>query len=421
MAMGTPLYMAPEAIKGLRFTDARSDVWSLGVMLYEMLAGALPFVADNQMSLFLAITTEDPAPIAPSAMPPELAKIVLRCLEKDPTRRYGDASELGAALRGFLERNGGLEGLAATAVGAARYTDERVEPRATVAEKAAVVPAPDASAREAQTKAVRAASAEERAASAEERAKTAAVAEADKPVTGPLAPLKPKEPAPGVKARPLVFKGPSDGASIPPPAEQRGGARPTWLIAPVATLVLILCVPILAVPLLPLVRARIELLAIESRLAVDALAGGSLLLAFLSWRWASGEQLRYVAWDLVAAAFAWCAVAAGLFALAHPALLGSIGGDAVQFAAGGLLPWALALAPLLMGLYGARRGVERLRRGLLDLTDSLVFGVSIALLVMGVRFCFDAGKPRPDTAPSTSAAPADESAEPPPRARRARR
>jgi len=81
---------------------------------------------------------------------------------------------------------------------------------------------------------------------------------------------------------------------------------------------------------------------------------------------------------------------------------------------------ALALASLLMGLYGARRGVERLCPALLDLTDSLVFGVSIALFVMGVRFCFDAGKPRPNTAPSTSAAPSDESAEPPPRAHRAR-
>ncbi|MFO0561578.1 MAG: protein kinase [Polyangiales bacterium] len=403
MAMGTPLYMAPEAIKGLRFTDARSDVWSLGVMLYEMLAGALPFVADNQMSLFLAITTEDPAPIAPSVMPPELAKIVLRCLEKDPARRYVDASELGAALRGFLERNGGLEGLASSAVGAARYTDAKPEPRATVAESAAAR-APSASrARDAQTKAVRSAS-------ADERGKTEAVAEPSKPVTGDLAPLKPAEPAPVSRPKPLVFKQPSEAApSLPPPAQERG-ARPTWLIAPVVTVVLILCVPILAVPLLPLFRAKIELLAIESRVAVDAVAAASLLLAFLSWRWASGEQLRYIAWDLIAAAFAWCAVSVGLFALAHPALLGSISADAVSFAAAGLLPWALALAPLLMGIYGARRGVDRLRRGLLDLTDALVFGVSIALFVMGVRFCFDAGKPRPETAPPSADPPADERA-----------
>ncbi len=385
MAMGTPLYMAPEAIKGLRYTDARSDVWSLGVMLYELFTGLMPFSGDNQMSLFLAITTENPTPIAPSAVPDELAKIIVRCLEKDPARRFTDAGDLALALRGYLERNGGLDALSATA-GAAQYMDSKpgvpmVEPAPTLVARAEA-PAP-----------------------VSEAAATVAVgrrAAADKPVTADLAPIKPQEPAPVVKSKPLVFAAPSANAPSIAPPEESAQRRPTWLIAPVSVLVLILCVPILAVPLLPLARAKVESLALSNGLAVDGLGALALVLAFLSWRWAAGEQLRYVAWDLVAAAFSWCAVAAGLFALAHPTLLGSLSRDAVAFAATGLLPWALALTPLLVGIYGVRRGVHRLRHGLLDLTDALALGASIALFVMGVRFCFDAGKPLADARDSAA-------------------
>jgi tRNA A-37 threonylcarbamoyl transferase component Bud32 len=390
MAMGTPLYMAPEAIKGLRYTDARSDVWSLGVMLYELFTGLMPFAGDNQMSLFLAITTESPAPIAPSAAPDELAKIIVRCLEKDPARRFTDAGDLALALRGYLERNGGLDALSATA-GAAQYTDSK--PFAPAAEPApTLVAKADAAARSRGASAVAEAGA------------TVAVGRraADKPVTADLAPIKPQEPAPVVKPKPLVFEAPSANApSIAPPARD-AQRRPTWLIAPVSVVVLILCVPILAVPLLRLARAKVESLALSNGLAVDGLGALALALAFLSWRWAAGEQRRYVAWDLVAAAFSWCAVAAGLFALAHPTLLGSLSRDAVAFAATGLLPWALALTPLLVGIYGVRRGVDRLRHGLLDLTDALALGASIALFVMGVRFCFDAGKPLADAGDNSS-------------------
>jgi hypothetical protein len=98
--LGTPRYMAPEAF-GVGLVDARSDVYALGCVLYEMLAGQPPF---NHVALSALFREHaETRPVRPStklgaALPDALEAIVMRCLEKNPTDRFADAGEVGAAL-----------------------------------------------------------------------------------------------------------------------------------------------------------------------------------------------------------------------------------------------------------------------------------------------------------------------------------
>jgi tetratricopeptide (TPR) repeat protein/tRNA A-37 threonylcarbamoyl transferase component Bud32 len=110
---GTLPYMSPEQLEG-KETTARSDIWSLGVMLYEMSSGKRPFGGENLYRLCTAIIQE-PAPPLPEHVPAGLAAVIRRCLEKEPARRYQRASEVRAALEA-LEPAGTLaEGLGARA------------------------------------------------------------------------------------------------------------------------------------------------------------------------------------------------------------------------------------------------------------------------------------------------------------------
>ena len=107
IAMGTPAYMSPEQIQGHR-VDARADVWALGIILHEIISGELPFAAESQAGLFVQVCTAPPITllqVAPHA-PPELEKIILRCLQKAREERYADAAELARDLRKLWESLG---------------------------------------------------------------------------------------------------------------------------------------------------------------------------------------------------------------------------------------------------------------------------------------------------------------------------
>jgi len=100
-AMGTPWYMSPEQARGQK-VDARSDLYSVGVMLYEMVAGYmyLDFTSDF-LSDLEKLKTDPPRPL-PSNIPAGLQQIITRALAKDPAQRYQSAEEMSAALQAFI-------------------------------------------------------------------------------------------------------------------------------------------------------------------------------------------------------------------------------------------------------------------------------------------------------------------------------
>jgi tetratricopeptide (TPR) repeat protein len=98
---GTVSYMSPEQARGDSL-DQRTDIWSLGVTMYEMLTGRLPFIAEGEQPLLEAIVHQEPPPLESlrTGVPAPLAAIVARCLRKRPDERYQRAGELIADLKG---------------------------------------------------------------------------------------------------------------------------------------------------------------------------------------------------------------------------------------------------------------------------------------------------------------------------------
>ncbi|WP_438019357.1 serine/threonine-protein kinase [Sorangium sp. So ce315] len=100
VVLGSPRYMSPEHIRTPRAVDARSDIWALGMTLYQLLTGRLPFETESVSALFVSIVTDPPVP--PRAhrpeIPVELEYIILMCLEKNPARRPQTVAELVALL-----------------------------------------------------------------------------------------------------------------------------------------------------------------------------------------------------------------------------------------------------------------------------------------------------------------------------------
>src|SRR5262249_42007417 len=93
--MGTANYMSPEQARGQK-VDARTDIFSFGVALYEMVAGQPPFTGDTALDLLAAIITQEPPPLAPytPSAPPELQRIVTKALRKDREERYQNVIEM---------------------------------------------------------------------------------------------------------------------------------------------------------------------------------------------------------------------------------------------------------------------------------------------------------------------------------------
>jgi eukaryotic-like serine/threonine-protein kinase len=111
--LGTAAYMSPEQAEG-RAVDARSDIFSLGSVLYEMLSGQRPFHGNSNLAVLTAVLKEEPAPL--TGIPPELQTILARCLRKDPSLRFQNAGDLELALEDCRNRPGVPLGHAAKSI-----------------------------------------------------------------------------------------------------------------------------------------------------------------------------------------------------------------------------------------------------------------------------------------------------------------
>jgi hypothetical protein len=116
--LGTPAYMSPEQVQG-EPVDARTDIFSLGAVLYEMLSGQRAFPGGSLVETGHAILHDEPPPL-PEEVPPAVAEVVRRCLEKEPTRRLQSASDLAFALDLLRGPSAAVRGRPAAAASAKR-------------------------------------------------------------------------------------------------------------------------------------------------------------------------------------------------------------------------------------------------------------------------------------------------------------
>jgi serine/threonine protein kinase len=98
--VGSPFYMSPEQLRSLKHADVRTDIWALGVILYELISGARPFRGESISETLVKVVADEPASLRAACpeVPPELEAIIFQCLEKRPERRIQTVSELARAL-----------------------------------------------------------------------------------------------------------------------------------------------------------------------------------------------------------------------------------------------------------------------------------------------------------------------------------
>ncbi len=145
LMFGSPSYMPPEQMRNVKAVDTRTDIWALGMILYECVTGQVAFDANEFTELIAKVISD--APVAPShlrpGLPPQFESIILKCLEKNPDRRFGSVRELMAALQPFTTGQA-KQTMMGVQPGPASRRAERVQDTTTVVfERQSKLPAAD--------------------------------------------------------------------------------------------------------------------------------------------------------------------------------------------------------------------------------------------------------------------------------------